>query len=151
MEYREIIFFSKLKIIIGLSNLNVHSCWRIHFVVLSDLIPKYKMIQTSFKMVFKICFEVGFEIEKKKRKEEKENPPSPIFFWPSPPAAQLPSLVGLAHQRAAFPSSPSPSRSFGPAPTRPSARTRPKPAMRTHASLPLPFLSLMRGPRTLSH
>jgi hypothetical protein len=87
----------------------VHSCWRIHFVVLSDLIPKYKMIQTDFKMVFKICFEVGFEIVKKKRKEEKENPPSPICFWISPPAAQLPSPVGLAHQRAAYPSFPSPS------------------------------------------
>ena len=87
MKYREIIFFSKLKIIIGLSNLNVHSCWRIHFVVLSDLIPKYKMIQTSFKMVFKICFEVGFQIEKKKRKEEKEK--TSLSLSTSGPKAQV--------------------------------------------------------------
>jgi hypothetical protein len=39
----------------------VHSCWRIYFVVLSDLIPKYKMNQTDFKMVFKFCFEIGLK------------------------------------------------------------------------------------------
>jgi len=85
--------------------MDVHSCWRIYFVVLSDLIPKYKMIQTDFKMVFKICFEIGFRQNnpKRKQKKRKEKGKLPHYFWREGPALlslfrpQAPNPLPSAH------------------------------------------------------
>ena len=48
MKHRKIIFFIKIKFIIELSNLFVHSCWRINLIVLSDLTKVHKYFQTNF-------------------------------------------------------------------------------------------------------
>ena len=106
----------------------VHSCWRIHFIVLSDLTK----VQKYFKQILN-----GFEngLKEKKLKKKKE-----ILPWTGPKACFLspPRSPGLSQLLcAAKPSSSAQDRASGPfLPSRPSLLSTP-PRGRHHLPSPL--------------
>jgi len=57
MKYREIIFFIKLKFIIGLSNLLHIHAFALIFVDMSDLTKAHKYFKSDFKIDWKMALE----------------------------------------------------------------------------------------------
>ena len=65
IKYRKIKIFIKLKFIIRFSNMFVHTCWCIKFIMTSGVDPK---LQSNLECFLK-GFENGFEIKEKKEKK----------------------------------------------------------------------------------
>ena len=84
MEYKEIIFFIKLKFIIGFSNLFVHSIFRAFVLLIGVDLAIVQNISNRFKQDFEISLK--WILYKKKRKENLSLSsllsPWPNSFWP---------------------------------------------------------------------
>ena len=90
MKHRKIIFFIKIKIYHRISNMVVHSCWQIHFIVMSYLTKDQK----HFKHILKRIWNRFWNKRRRKKKERRPHlPPEsrPKLGRSSPlAAAQLP-------------------------------------------------------------
>jgi len=85
MKYREIIFFIKLKFIIGCRNMFEHTCHGILFIVMSVFKLKIQNDSKAFLNEFQMAFG--------KKTKEKENLPLSIFLARRPKTPLLgPSL-----------------------------------------------------------
>ena len=114
MKYRKkIIFFIKIKFIIGFSNLFVHSCWSIYFHFIVWFWAKSKYFWIVLKLLWK-----DFEIKKRNKKEtnkrnRRKNLP-PLHVWPeglAPPFPRpRPNPARAASQQRRGPISPAQTR-----------------------------------------